>query len=283
MADFKYVNEFLQTADGTEGSLLIPKKIYDTLIDEVVKMLLPRSEAAFYLGPTQIPGSSIDIDLVTPDSLAVRELGEGGEVPMDISAYTSTNVKPVKYGVALRITKEMMEDSKWNLMSHNVKLAGKRLGENENSLVITELDTGANTVQGGAAVTIANITRAMQHVEDADYDPSTFAVGMEVANDVRNIDTFAEANKFGSNEMLSKGFIGVIYGMKVYKISSNAGMTTTSAYVWDNSQAYCIAEKRPVSLENFKLPLFDSDGACITQRIRVKALRTSAIAKILSS
>ena len=201
---------------------------------------------------------------------------------MDVSAYTSTNVKPVKYGVALRLTKEMLEDGKWNLMSHNVKLAGKRLAENENGLVIGQLDTAASTVSGGAAVTIANITRAMQYGEDADFDATTFAVGMEVANDVRNIDTFTEVNKSGSNEMLSKGFIGIIYGMKVYKVSTNAGMTTTSSYVWDNSQAYCIAEKGPISLENFKLPLFDSEGACITQRIKVKALRTSAMAKITS-
>ncbi len=283
MANFKYVNEFLQTADGTEGSLLIPKKIYDTLITEVEKMLLPRSEAALYFGPNQIPGSSLDVNLETPDSLAVRELGEGGELPMDISAYTDVNVKPVKYGVALRITREMMEDSKWNMLAMNVKTAGKRLAENENSLVITELDTAANTVAGGAAVTIANITRAMQYIEDADYDPTTYAVGMEVANDIRNIDTFAEVNKSGSNQMLQKGFIGIIYGMKVYKVSTNAGMTTTSSYVWDNEQAYCIAEKRPVTLENFKLPLFDSVGTCLTQRIRVKALRTPAMAKITSS
>ncbi len=283
MTDFKYVNEFLQTSDGTEGSLLIPKKIHDTLIDEVEKSLLPRSEAAFFLGPTQIPGSSVDIDLATPDSLEVRELGEGGEIPMDITAYTSLNVKPVKYGVALRITREMMEDAKWNLMSHNIKLAGKRLAENENSLVITELDTAANTVAGGAAVTIANITRAMQYLEDADFEPTSYAVGMEVANDLRNIDTFAEANKFGNREMLARGFIGVIYGMNVFKVSTNAGMTTTSSYVWDNEQAYCIAEKRPVTLENFKLPLYDSDGAAVTQRIRVKALRTSAMAKVTSS
>lgn len=280
MTEFQFVNEFLSTAAGTEGSLLIPKKIYDTLIDAVDKVLLPRSEAAFYIGPAQIPGSSIDIDLVTPDSLNVRELGEGGEIPMDIAAYTSTNVKPVKFGVALRITKEMMEDAKWNLMAHNVKMAGKKLAENENSLVITELDNAAQTVSGSGAITIADITRAMQHLEDADYEPTSFAIGMEVANDLRNIDTFVEVNKAGNNDMLTKGFIGNIYGMKVFKVSTNAGMTTSSSYVYDNNEAYCIAEKRPITLENFKLPLVDSEGAAITQRLRVKYLRTAGICKI---
>ena len=116
MAEYQHVNEFLQTSTGTEGSLLIPKKIMDTLIAEVEKSLIPRSEAAIYNGPAQIPGSSIDVDLETPDSMDVRLIGEGAEFVVDAPAYTSTNLKPVKYGVALRITREMLEDAKWNLL-----------------------------------------------------------------------------------------------------------------------------------------------------------------------
>ena len=60
----KYVKELLNTDLGTEGQLLIPRKIYDTLIQEVDKNLIPRSEAALLFGPGDIPGSSIDVDTV---------------------------------------------------------------------------------------------------------------------------------------------------------------------------------------------------------------------------
>jgi HK97 family phage major capsid protein len=287
MTELKAVKELLQTGIGTEGQLLIPRKIHDTLIEEVDKNLIPRSEAGMYFGPGDIPGSSIDINLVTANQMDVRIVAEGAEIPIDQSAYTSINLKPVKYGVALRITREMLEDAKWNLLQHNVTVAGKRFAENETLLILQDaLDNATNTVTGGAAITIANITRAMQYLDDADYTPTTLLVGMEVLNDLRNIDTFVEANKVGNTEMLQRGYLGTIYGLNVIKYSSNAAPSSTYskyAYVTDRMHAYVIAEKRPVTIENFELPVYDMSAASITQRIKVRHLRADAIAKITTS
>jgi HK97 family phage major capsid protein len=286
MSELKYVKELLQTSTGTEGSLLIPKKIYDTLIEEVEKALIPRSEAALYFGPADIPGSSIDVDLATPNKLKVRLIGEGAEIALDNADYTSTNIKPLKYGVAIRITKEMMEDAKWNLLAHNVKLAGRRLAENETSLILTAMQACASSVSGGAAITIANITRAIQYLDDYDYAGTSMLVGMEVLNDLRNIDTFVEYQKVGNTEMITKGFQGVLYGLQVMKFSTNAAPSTTYskyAYVYDKAQAFAIAEKRPVTIENFELPTFDMSGAAVTQRLAVSLLRDLAVARISTS
>ena len=283
MSELKQVKEYLSTATGTQGTLLIPRKIYQSIIMEADKFLIPRSEAALYFGPGDIPGSSIDLNLMTPDTMDIRETGEGADIVIDNAEYTNSNVKPRKYAVAVRITRELMEDAQWNLLDHSIKIAGKRFAENENSLIITALDGAANTVSGGAAVTIANITRAMQYLEDSDYRGTTFFVGMEVLNDLRNIDTFVEANKMGNRELLAQGFTGVLYGLSVIRVSTNAGMTTTSSYVTDRENAYVIAEKRPITIENFDLPSNDMSATAITQRIAVSSLRTSAIAKITSS
>jgi len=284
MADIVKIKELLQTSTGTEGSLLIPKKIYDRMIMAVDKALIPRSEAMLVLGPADIPGSSIDLNLETADSMKVTEVGEGAEFPLDVEEYTSINLKPKKYGVAVRITREMIEDSKFNLLGLNIDRAGKEMAENENSLVISDaLDNAANTVSGGASFTIANLTRAMQYIEDSDYTPTTFFVGNEVLNDLRNIDTFVEANKVGNTDMITKGFQGTLYGLNVIRVSTNAGMTTTSSYVTDRDNAYVIAEKRPLTVENFNLPTFDMEGAVISQRIKVRYVRSSAIAKITTS
>jgi len=281
---YKGVQELLSTGLGTEGQLLIPRKIHDTLIEEVNKNLIPRSEAAMYFGPGDITGSSIDIDLETPNTMDIRVIPEASDISLDNQEYTSFNMKPVKYGVGIRISSELMEDSKWNLLQRNIQTAGKRFAENENSLIISDaLDNAGNTVSGGANITIANITTGMQNLEDNDYDPTTLFVGMEVLNDLRNIDTFVEANKVGNTDMLKRGFLGVIYGMNVIKVSTNAGMTTTTSYITDKQQAYVIAEKRPVMVENFDLPSNDMKAASITQRIKVRHLRANAIAKITTS
>jgi HK97 family phage major capsid protein len=284
MDNLKYIKEFLSTATATEGSLLIPKKIYDTLIEETDKNLIPRSEVAIYFGPGDIPGSSVDVNLVTPNTMDIRIVGEGAEMPLDNAEYTSFNLKPVKYGVCIRITRELIEDAQWNLLEHNIKLAGKRFAENENSLIISDaLDNAGNTVSGGAAVTIANIASAMYNLDQNDYASTTYAIGNDVLNDLRNIDTFVEADKFGTREMLDKGFVGKIYGMNVLRVSTNAGMTTTTSYIYDKNHAFVMAEKRPISIERFELPSFDMSAAAITQRIKVRHLRANAICKITSS
>jgi len=282
MTDYKAVKELLQTGMGTEGQLLIPRKIHDTLIEEVDKNLIPRSEAALYFGPTDIPGSSYDVDTETENVMKIRRIAEGAEVIMDQPAFSSFNMKPEKWGVALRITREMLEDAKWNL-----RRAGRKFAENETTLILQDaLDNATNTVTGGAAITIANITRAMQYLDDADYTGTTLFVGMEVLNDLRNIDTFVEANKVGNTDMLARGFLGTIYGLNVIKFSTNAAPSTTYskyAYITDRNYAYVIAEKRPVTVENFEMPVYDMSAAVATQRIKVRQLRASAIAKIETS
>ena len=284
--DIKYVKELLNTGIATQGQLLIVRKIHDVLIEEVKKVLIPRTEAAFVVGPTAIPGSSYDIDLEDVNSMDIRVIAEGADIVLDNQSYSTTNVKPIKYGVAIRITKEMLEDAKWNLLERNIRTAGKRLAENETNLVITQLDSAANTIAGGASVTIANLTYAMQLLEDSDYIPTTLLAGNEVIYDLRNIDTFVEADKLGSTQMLDTGFVGRIYGLNVMRFSTNAAPSSTYskyAYVYDKSQAYCIVEKRPVTVERFDLPSNDMSAASITQRLAARILRTSAVCKITSS
>ena len=75
------------------------------------------------------------------------------------------------------------------------------------------LDNAATTVSGGAALVISDITEGMQNLEAEDYTPTTLFVGTEVMNDLRNIDTFVEANKVGNTDMITRGFQGVLYGI----------------------------------------------------------------------
>jgi len=272
----------LTRSSATEGSLLIPKTIYNTLIEAVEKKLLGRDLAAIYIGPGGIPGSSVDVDLVTADSMKVFKVAEGTAIPIDTPDYTSTNIKPDKYAVRPLITKEMMEDSKFDLMAHALKHAGREIAENENELIEVVLNTAANTVSGGASITLANITRAMQYLEDSDFEPTDLVVGPEVANDLRNIDTFVEAQKHGSAEMMSNGFIGTIFGMNVHVVSG-AIYTSTYAWVFDRNQAFAIVEKRPVTVDRYNDLTRDMVGAVVTQRITMKALRTSAMCIITTT
>lgn len=286
METLNNLKEYISTGSGTAGTLLIPTKIYATLIEEVDKALIPRNYAALYLGPGEIPGSSVSLNFNTPNTLKIDVIGEGAEIPMDALAQTSLTITPLKYGKGIRITKEMMEDCQFSLLQQNIKALGKRFAENETKLIITALDGAGTTQSGGAAIVLSDITAALLGLENNDYIGRTMLVGNEVANDMRLIDTFAESDKYGSREMMDRGFIGRIYGADVFRFSTLAAPSTTYAkyaYIFDNEQAYVIVEKRPVSIENIKLPLYDMEGAIATQRIAVSLLRAFAVAKITTS
>ena len=265
---------------ATEGSLLIPKTIYNTLINAVNKKLIPRELAAIYVGPSGIPGSSIDFNLEVADSMKVFRVAEGAVIPIDNPSYTSKNFKPVKYAVRPMITKEMLEDGKWNMLNHAVMRAGIEFAENENDLIEAALNT-TNAVTGGAALTLANITRAMQYLRASDYTPTDLIVGYEALNDLENISTFVKANEAGGTEMMKTGFIGIIFGMRVWYPGTT--WTSTTCWVIDRNQAFAIVEKRPITVDRYNIPQNDMQGVVITTRIKVDYLRDEAICEITTT
>jgi len=281
---FSKIQEYINTGDGSAGTLLIPKLIMPTLIGAVDKALVPREMASFVRSGFE--GSSFSVNLVTPNTGKIRIVGEGAEIPLDNIDFSSITFTPKKYGVAVRITREMMEDAQFDVFQNNLRELGKRFAENETALILTALDGAANTVSGGASITLANITAALLNLHNNDYEGTDLLIGNEVLSDLQNIDVFVDASKAGSTEMMSRGFVGTIYGMKVAKFSTNAAPSTTYAkyaYVFDRAQAYGIAIKRDITVENFVLPSYDMEGAAITQRIDVQLLRRSAISNITTS
>ena len=279
----KSIREFVTTGLGTEGELLIVKSIYDTLIDEVQKKQITRELVALWIGPESIPGSSIYVDLVTPDSMDVRTVAEGGPFPIDIVKYESFNMKPVKVGVQCTITREMIEDGKWSLIEHHARVAGVRMAEYVTDRIINDaLANGTNSTTSVASMDIATITRAMQYLEDEDYTPTDIIMGPTVVNDLRNLDAYASYYQYGTNEMQQTGFIGKIYGLSVHIVSANL-INTLYAYMIDRDHAIVVAEKRPVTIENYDQVTHDLSGLVVSRRIKVRQLRADAIVIMATS
>lgn len=277
---------FLSTGMGTEGSLLIPAKIYGVLIGEVKKFLIDRSLAANYFGPADIPGSSVDVNLIVKDTLNLKKVGQGAEVALATPLFTTTNLKPEKYGIRMNITKEMEEDCQFNLIQEYIALAGKKFAENENSLILTALQRCTNSISGGSALAASDVTRGAQYLEDNDYAATDLLVGPEALKDLRDIDVFVSANRLGSTEMHDTGFVGTIYGMTVHKFSATAAPSTTYSkyvYVIDRNNAFMVAEKRPITVENYEITTHNLSGVVLTQRIAIALKRDYAVARISTS
>ncbi len=273
------------TQGSSGGSRLIPRTLFSDLIRANRKKLVLRALAAKVIGPGSIPGSSIDITLQTRDSMVVHEVVEGSVIPLDVESYTSFNLKPLKYGVRIMISREMIEDSQWDVMALNVATAGYELADNEESLIITTLDTGSadsastRIANSNATLPISDITAAMQGIEEENFTPTHMVCGVEVVGDLRNIDTFVEADKAGITDP-SKRLIGTIFAMKVL-VSNN--VDAKRVYMLDANDAFIIAEKRPITMEKYRDMARDTDFAVATQRFATRFLRAGAIARIVTT
>mgnify|MGYP001580350675 CR=1 FL=1 len=266
------------------GGLTIPRQLYGTLLQAVQRKLIWRPLAAFSFGPSDIPGSSIDVDYEDEENagLSVVEVAEGAEFTQMVSSISTYNVKCKKYGARIGISEEMMEDGKFALMERQAQIAGYKVAQKQNGLIVdTVRGNAGNTVSGGASLTVANITTMMKNVEAAGYSPTDFVIGTSVAEDIRNIDIFVHADKSGVTNP-SQALIGKIYNMNVWLDNNLAKGNTgaaTDAYVCDREHAFMYAEKRPVTMKAWEDMYKDVSNRVVSFRFVARYHRANAICR----
>lgn len=269
---------------ATGDDILAPTMVYRTIMDAVRKKLVFRPLAAMIISPAECPGSSVKVSLRTPESMTVQTVAEGAEFPIGQETYDAVTFTPVKYGVNIGITREMIEDGQFSAVQMNAETAAYELADNEDALVVTALASASSTAShdvanSNATIAISDITEAMQNLENDGYNPTHLIAGVEVVNDLRNIDSFHEADKSGGVSP-QDNLIGTIYGMKVL-VSRN--VSSVVAFVIDRNHAFGICDKRPVSIEGYDDWLRDTHHIIASQRVDVQALRSNAVSEITTT
>jgi len=274
------LQEILTTTSEPE---MIPSQIYSTVIEAVKDKLIGTNLIGLRIGSDNIPGSSIDVVTQDVNSMTVYTLGEGQEVPISLEAVSAFNMAPIKYGMRPLITKEMIEDNKWDIIQRNLTEAGYAMARKLDSLIMAQIEAGnsaaVHTVAGGAAITLANIVTGMYNLEVDGYTPTDFILSAEIAQDIRQINTFVEADKSGITDP-SKGLIGTIFGMKVWTTNM---ATAKYAYIIDRAHALVLAEKRPITVEKYNDVTRDLSGVVLTARWKARYLRANACCVITTS
>jgi HK97 family phage major capsid protein len=273
------LREALMRSDESE---IIPSVIYDTVIEAVKRKLIGTQLLALRIGPW---GAGDSTTIVTNDknALTVQTVAEGAEIPESHEAYSSFTLVPVKYGVRPMITREMIEDGKFDVLERNLKEGAYQLARKLDSLILEQIESGsdANTsthmVSGGTSLTIANICSAMLNLEADDYTPTDMIIGPEPASDIRQLDTFVEADKAGVTNP-SQRLIGKIFGMNVWV--SNQINNTEYVYIIDRDHALCLAEKRPITMRTYDDVARDVQAVAFSARWAARYLREDACSHI---
>jgi len=282
------LQELLTTTGESE---LIESEIYGTLTQAVRENLIGTQLVALRVGPDSIPGSSIDIDLPTKDSMYVDDTAEGAEFFKSNEAYETFNLKPIKRTVDIQISREMVEDSKFAMVERQIMEAGYQMAKKMDLRLMEEIKDGADanttahTTNSGTALTIANINATMKFIEADGYTCTDMIVSAGHAEDLRNIDTFYEADKLGSRETFERGLVGRVAGMNVFMTNQAALGQTTYEYalIIDRRHALVLAEKRPISIEKYKQENRDIVGIAVSARFEARYLRAEACAYAYST
>lgn len=275
----------------TGESELIESEIYAVLIRAVRRKLVGTQLLARRIGPESIPGSSIDVDLETKNSMWVERTGEGAEFFKSHSKAETFNLKPEKFTLDVQITKEMLEDAKFALVEWQIDQAGYEMGEEMDYEILAQIKAGADAntvahaVNSGTAVTVAKINDTIAFLEADDHHATDMVVDSGSATDLRNIDTFVEADKLGSRETFERGLIGRIMGMNVFMTQQAALRQTTYNYclVVDREHALVMAEKRPISIARYDQVNKDITGIAVSARFKARYLRAEACAYLYST
>ena len=271
------------TAGTSTASYLIPRKLYGRIFRAVRRKIFLSPLAVLRIGPSSIPGSSIDIPREL-GTIYIQQWAEGAQIGLDVESFDNFNVKPLKYGVRIGVTKEAEEDSIFPLMALNVDWAGYEFAKNEDTLIVAQLDAAStaasnDVANSNASLPISDITEAMQKLWENEYVPSHIICGTEVASDIMNIDTFVEKDKASITDP-SKKIIGQIFGMKVMVTTA---VSAKLAYIIDADYAFLIAEKRPITIERYFDAARDTSFAVVTQRIAMRYLRAEAVSEITTT
>lgn len=275
------LRELLNTSAESD---IIESEIYSILVNAVQETLVGTQLLALRIGPQSIPGSSFSIPLATKDAILVHAVSEGAEIPIETEAYSTFTLTPVKYGVRPLITKEMLEDSKFDLIERQIRESGYQMAKKLDSLIMATIEAGStaasqNVTTVGVALTIGQITEAIQNLEGEAFRATDIILSAACANDVRNIDTFTEADKAGITNP-GVGLIGVIFGMKVWQSNQ---VTANKAYILDRNDALALAEKRPLTINKYDDVTRDMTGLAVTARWHTRYLRENAISVITTS
>lgn len=265
---------------------LIKQQMMDMIIDSAQKNALGR-QVVQVINLRQ--GSSLDFNLADRDSMAVRVMSEAGEAPLTRESYSTVRVTPKKYGGQLSITTEMIEDSNYELIERNLRQAGREMANKETSLIIESFNDTTNgfpsnadhnITSAGTELGIVDITSGMKEIEEQDFDPNVMLLHPTQVNELRQIDTFVEADKVGNRATFENGWVGKIFSLDTLITSLQS---SNVAHIIDTREAGILVVRRPLTVERWNDPLRDLVNATFTQRMAASVLRPRAGVKITVS
>lgn len=137
------VKEALTTADA---NILIPKTIEIVMLDAAE----PEYLASQFLRTVNL-NEGRSMEFINFGAIRAFEIGEAQEYPeqsLDLTQFggASTEVKVKKYGLKVKITDEMIEDSQWDVIGMHLEAAGRAMARKREEVIYNEFSKHGHVV-----------------------------------------------------------------------------------------------------------------------------------------
>jgi hypothetical protein len=280
------------TASGTTGiggaAYLIPDKIYDRLY--TAAKVYDIAPAASNI--VSCPGSSLKLDIEKDGQFAARYLAGGAQFPDESMEITQVTATPKLFGVKMRISNELIEDSQFPLFETHIRRAGEEMGKFSTHMFLADLITcgdgdgtqnAANT--GTASLTYWDDLANGYTLNLADGFKSDVAiVGAGALRGLLKDNTGTSySDSVHTKLSLNPPVVGddpMLFGvdplgMKVYVVpeagtaAATGGLYLSSkwhSFVLNKDNAMLTVRKRWLRIENYSDPVRDLVGATVTAR-----------------
>ena len=294
------LREFMAKSGSTGiagAAYLIPDKIHTTLFDASVGTDLVGELSIAIV--TDIPGSSLKVDVGKDGSYVCHDASSGGKFPDEEIEVVTATITPTLFGIALRITNDMIEDAnpQWDLVDWHIRTAGAEIGDTATNKAIQVLKTGTDgdgTVNTQAAyadeTTTVTINSCVRMVAADEWMPDTMLGTTEAylhsiyfprattvdsgALYMAYASAFAEAKLRAQAGGWKPAAYPPIFNLnpiecqspQLYSAVTSNIMTNCITVVFDKSQALLTGRKRWIRIEKYSDPIRDLVGAVVTSR-----------------
>lgn len=238
------------------------------------------------------------------EGFEASQVPEGAEIPIQHATWEKKHASIIKNAVRCVITREMIEDSAWDIIGRHVNQGGLAMARLEdwmiggalndgvpNGLAISDgvggigsqieshrFKMGADTT--GNPLTWRAIAKALTILRVENYTPNVMVIHPYQMYDLLTMEEFIGFNERAYltlptqlTSAMTTGTIGSIGGMRVI-VSANQPAGQVLIF---NSGVYgVLAERRPVSLDRYDDYIRQMEGLALSQRLIAVAIRRDA-------
>jgi len=162
---------------------------------------------------------------------------------VSISSFSTRNVTftPTEYGAAYQLTRKEAVRAFFNVAERMVKKLGYALAQKKDGLAVTTINAGATHSVFANSKTIASdiastdtiayddLTEAIRDIENSLYTPMKLFLSYGQKQQLLDLQTVNQADKFGTRSAVANGLIGELFGLEIFVSHSITEETSGSA------------------------------------------------------